>query len=164
MADCLNRLYERKNLAFIVPRKIAKHFESSRKVQIFCFSESESFSKITRSFTLIRPNNFLLNKINIFIQQAMEMGYLQKLQIDKDKIYEEHFDGPIVLTLQHVAGHMLVYLVGNILAVLSFIGERMACKYMTRNNSGAWKWLDKYFLSPERVICIHTKENRDQEQ
>lgn len=105
-------LFVRTKVAAIVPRKLAKHFESTANLPIFCFSNSESVHRVTRAFTLNHPNKYLLKKINSFIRRAMETGHLQKFEDDstQDKKYIDSWNGPVVLTVEHLSGAIVIYM------------------------------------------------------
>lgn len=150
--QCLNQLFDGSRLAAIVPRKFAKHFQSTAKHPIFCFANSESFSKVTR--TLSGSNSYLLKKINLFIRRAMETGHLLKWETvgTGHNKYESDRDGSFALTVQHFSGPLLIYAVGNTFALLALIFERLTFKNIPNNDHGFWKWLDKFIFSPERLF------------
>lgn len=106
MIHCINKLFETPKRAVIVPGSLAKHFESTTNFSIFCFSKSETYNLVTRSFSIPHFNNYLLRKMNPFIQQAFETGHLQKWEdiSSKDKTYKYTWDGPIPLTIEHTGG------------------------------------------------------------
>lgn len=149
MVHCLHQLFVRSNVAVIVPRKFAKHFESTTKLPIFCFSNSESFNKVTRTFAL-RPNSYLQPKMDLFIRRAIETGHILKWEANsfQGKKYENDRDGLVALTVEHLSGGILIYVIAMTLAFLCFIGERLAMK----SNHRAMKWLDKFLFSTERII------------
>lgn len=147
--------------AVIVPRNLAKHFEFTKKHPVFCFTKSESFKSVTHSLALTPSNNYMLKKTNEFIRRVMETGLLQKWYDDNSKniINEENWNGPTVLTVEHIYIALIVYGGGLTVAMLTFFLEKLAYRYIVRNkNRGRISTLcDKYIFSPERVICLPRK-------
>ncbi len=155
MVHCLNQLFQREKVAAIVPRKFAQIVGTNTGLPIFCFGNSESFNRVTRTFTLKHPNDFLLNKTNFFIRQAMETGHLRKWEVvgSVRENYKADSNGPVVLTVKHISGGLVVYMGFATAAILCLIGERLAFKRVRRGNNGIWKWCDKFIFSTERLIC-----------
>lgn len=150
MAHGLNQLFERSKVAAIVPRIFASYFEVTTNQKIFCFDETESFKSARRSMRL--SNSFLSNKMNSFIRQAMETGHLLKWASVERKIDETKWNGPVVLAVEHFSGITLVYVIGITISVVAFIGERLVNKKLGTSNNRIWMWLDKWFISPERIV------------
>ncbi len=159
MVNCLNQLHEQSKVAALVPRKFAKHYETTARFPIFCFAESESFNRITRTLTFIRSNSYLLNQTNSLIRQTLETGHLLKWEVipGAHKRHAADLKGPVVLTIEHVGGVILVYVVGMTAAILTFIGERMTSRKMmngNNRNTRGWRFLDKYIFSAERLALF----------
>lgn len=84
----------------------------------------------------------------------METGHLVKWDANSggDKIHDNDWDGPVVLTVEHISGGLVIYTIAMTLALLAFIGERWAYKNIMKENNRVWKWLDKFIFSTERII------------
>lgn len=168
MVNCLNQLYDGSRVAVIVPRKFASHFESTTSFPLYCFAKSETFNKVTRTLTFNRSNSYryLLKKTNLFIRQAVETGHLLKWEANSvgERKYENYWDGPVVLSVEHFGGLIFLYIIFITLALLCLIGERLAFKNIAQNNRGPWKLLDDLLFSTERIVCknqhTHTVKNR----
>lgn len=156
MIDCFSQLLTRSDVAAIVPRKFAEYFQFQSNSPIFCFDRSETFKRVSRSLTLSVTNSNLLNRTNSFIRQAMETGHLLKWGSTSAgrRTYENNRDRPVVFTMEHISGAMVIYVAGMGLAILAMIGECLSFENIRKGNGGGkiWKLMDRYFFCPDRIF------------
>lgn len=84
----------------------------------------------------------------------METGHLLKWKANsvRNEKFDSDWDGPVVLTNEHISAVILIFLSGIALGSLAFIGELLAFKNIPKKKHGFWKWMDKFMFDPDGLV------------
>lgn len=165
MDECLQILRNFDNVAVSVSREHALNSPVIAKTELFCFAKANNV--YSYAVAMMTQKNFhLLGRMNSIIRRVMEFGLIQKWEKDSDVMQQlklklgsdakqsssdsNEDEGLVVLTVDHIAGALIIMSVGYVLALLTFIAELMVnCRMLQARHNWLWRLCDG-FLDAQR--------------